>query len=99
MKRAPSVEEKEKAGQKIVIISRAADFLSESGNTREASKRGIVAGCESLRENTQNLLKALDGVGQRGEGLGALQRAVYALEERTRGVRREVRSALLGHLA
>ena len=80
-----------KAEQKVAVISRAAGFLSESSNTREASKKRIVAGCEALKEGTQKLLKGLDGVGPRREGLRALEKATYALEERTRGVRREVR--------
>ena len=90
MKCAPSAKEKEEVGQKVVIISRAAEFLSESSNTRESSKKRIVAGCETLQEGTQKLLQGLGEVGLRKEGLRALQKATYALEERTRGVRREV---------
>ena len=73
-----------------MIISRAAEFLSESSNTRESSKKRIVAGCETLQEGTQKLLQGLGEVSLRKEGLRALQKATYALEERTRGVRREV---------
>lgn len=94
----PSVKEKREAEQKVVVISRATEFLSESSNTREASKKRIVAGCEALKEGTQKLLKGLDGVGPRKEGIRALEKATYALEERTRGVRREV-SGLWGILA
>lgn len=90
MKCAPSAKEKEEVGQKVAIISRAAEFLSESSNTRELSKKRIVAGYEALQEGTQKLLQGLNEVGLRREGLRALQKATYALEERAQGVRREV---------
>ena len=76
--------------QKVVVIWRAAEFLSQSSNTREASRKRIVAGCEALQEGTQKLLRDLDRVGLRREKLRTLEKATYALEERTCGVRREV---------
>ena len=76
--------------QKVVVIWRAVEFLSQSSNTREASRKRIVAGCDALQEGAQKLLKDLDRVGPRRERLRTLEKATYALEERTRGVRREV---------